>query len=261
MHSALWVSKTGMAAQDTKMTAISNNLANVNTVGFKRDRVVFEDLFYSIQRQPGALVDQVNELPAGVQLGSGVRVVGTQKVFSQGNTQNTSQELDLAVMGQGFFQIENSDGQIMYTRNGQFHVNSEGLMVNSQGLPLEPQIQIPENALSVSVGVDGTVSATTADSTAPQELGQITLAKFINPAGLEAVGGNLFRETEASGQADELIAGEDGVGSIKQGSLEGSNVQVVEEMVDMITTQRAYEMNAKVVSAADDMLKFVAQSV
>ncbi|AIU66180.1 flagellar basal-body rod protein FlgG [Vibrio coralliilyticus] len=261
MHSALWVSKTGMAAQDTKMTAISNNLANVNTVGFKRDRVVFEDLFYSIQRQPGALVDQVNELPAGIQLGSGVRVVGTQKVFTQGNTQNTSQELDLAVMGQGFFQIENSDGQIMYTRNGQFHVNSEGLMVNSQGLPLEPQIQIPENALSVSVGVDGTVSATTADSTAPQELGQITLAKFINPAGLEAVGGNLFRETEASGQADELIAGEDGVGSIKQGSLEGSNVQVVEEMVDMITTQRAYEMNAKVVSAADDMLKFVAQSV
>ncbi|KLN66192.1 MULTISPECIES: flagellar basal-body rod protein FlgG [Vibrio] len=261
MNSALWVSKTGMAAQDTKMTAISNNLANVNTVGFKRDRVVFEDLFYSIQRQPGALVDEVNELPAGIQLGSGVRVVGTQKVFTQGNTQNTAQELDLAVMGKGFFQIENSDGQIMYTRNGQFHVNSEGLMVNSQGLPLEPQIQIPENALSLTVGVDGTVSTTTADSTAPQQLGQITLAKFINPAGLEAQGGNLFRETEASGQAEELIAGEDGVGSIKQGSLEGSNVQVVEEMVDMITTQRAYEMNAKVVSAADDMLKFVAQSM
>ncbi|NOH72571.1 flagellar basal-body rod protein FlgG [Vibrio pectenicida] len=261
MHSALWVSKTGMAAQDTKMTAISNNLANVNTVGFKRDRVVFEDLFYSIQRQPGALVDQVNQLPTGVQLGSGVRVVGTQKVFTQGNTQNTNQELDLAVMGQGFFQIENTDGQIMYSRNGQFHVNSEGLMVNSQGLPLEPQIQIPENALSVSVGVDGTVSATSADSNAPEDLGQITLAKFINPAGLEALGGNLFRETEASGQADELIAGEDGVGRIKQGALEGANVQVVEEMVDMITTQRAYEMNAKVVSAADDMLKFVAQSL
>ncbi|GLT16387.1 flagellar basal-body rod protein FlgG [Vibrio zhanjiangensis] len=261
MHSALWVSKTGMAAQDTKMTAISNNLANVNTVGFKRDRVVFEDLFYSIQRQPGALVDQVNQLPTGVQLGSGVRVVGTQKVFTQGNTQNTNQELDLAVMGQGFFQIENTDGQIMYTRNGQFHVNSEGLMVNSQGLPLEPQIQIPENALSISVGVDGTVSATTAASNVPEELGQITLAKFINPAGLEAIGGNLFRETQASGQADELIAGEDGVGRIKQGALEGANVQVVEEMVDMITTQRAYEMNAKVVSAADDMLKFVAQSL
>ncbi|WP_029800690.1 flagellar basal-body rod protein FlgG, partial [Vibrio parahaemolyticus] len=179
MHSALWVSKTGMAAQDTKMTAISNNLANVNTVGFKRDRVVFEDLFYSIQRQPGAQVDQVNELPSGVQLGSGVRVVGTQKVFTQGNTQNTTQDLDLAVMGQGFFQIENSDGQIMYTRNGQFHINSEGLMVNSQGLPLEPQIQIPDNATSFSVGVDGTVTTTTADDPTPQQLGQITLAKFI----------------------------------------------------------------------------------
>ncbi|OLQ79124.1 flagellar basal-body rod protein FlgG [Photobacterium proteolyticum] len=261
MHSALWVSKTGMAAQDTKMTAISNNLANVNTVGFKRDRVVFEDLFYSIQRQPGAQVDQINELPSGVQLGSGVRVVGTQKVFTQGNSQNTSQEMDLAVMGAGFFQIENSDGEIMYTRNGQFHVNSEGLMVNSQGLPLSPQIQIPENATSLSVGVDGIVTSTVAGDPQPQELGQITLAKFINPAGLEAVGGNLFRETEASGQADELIAGLDGAGSIKQGALEGSNVQVVEEMVDMITTQRAYEMNAKVVSAADDMLKFVAQSV
>ncbi|EDP57904.1 flagellar basal-body rod protein FlgG [Vibrio sp. AND4] len=261
MHSALWVSKTGMAAQDTKMTAISNNLANVNTVGFKRDRVVFEDLFYSIQRQPGAQVDQVNELPSGVQLGSGVRVVGTQKVFTQGNTQNTTQELDLAVMGQGFFQIENSDGQIMYTRNGQFHINSEGLMVNSQGLPLEPQIQIPDDAISFSVGVDGTVTTTSADDPNPQQLGQISLAKFINPAGLEAVGGNLFRETAASGSADELIAGEDGAGSIKQGALEGSNVQVVEEMVDMITTQRAYEMNAKVVSAADDMLKFVAQSM
>lgn len=243
------------------MTAISNNLANVNTVGFKRDRVVFEDLFYSIQRQPGAQVDQVNELPSGVQLGSGVRVVGTQKVFTQGNTQNTTQDLDLAVMGQGFFQIENSDGQIMYTRNGQFHINSEGLMVNSQGLPLEPQIQIPDNAISFSVGVDGTVTTTTADDPTPQQLGQITLAKFINPAGLEAVGGNLFRETEASGPADELIAGADGAGSIKQGALEGSNVQVVEEMVDMITTQRAYEMNAKVVSAADDMLKFVSQSM
>ncbi|MDD1781857.1 flagellar basal-body rod protein FlgG [Enterovibrio sp. ZSDZ35] len=261
MHSSLWVSKTGMAAQDTKMTAISNNLANVNTVGFKRDRVVFEDLFYSIQRQPGAQVDDINQLPSGVQLGSGVRVVGTQKVFTQGNTQNTSQELDMAVMGQGFFQIENSDGEIMYSRNGQFHVNSEGLMVNTQGLPLEPQVQIPDNALSVSVGVDGRVTVTTAGDPAPQDIGQITLAKFINPAGLEAVGGNLFRETEASGMAEELVAGQDGAGSIKQGALEGSNVQVVEEMVDMITTQRAYEMNAKVVSAADDMLKFVAQSV
>ncbi|PJC86416.1 flagellar basal-body rod protein FlgG [Vibrio sp. HA2012] len=261
MHSALWVSKTGMAAQDTKMTAISNNLANVNTVGFKRDRVVFEDLFYSIQRQPGAQVDEMNTLPTGVQLGSGVRVVGTQKVFTQGTTQNTTQEMDMAVMGGGFFQIENSDGEIVYTRNGQFHVNAEGLMVNSQGLPLEPQIQIPDGTTSVSVGTDGTVTAVVSGESDSQELGQITLASFINPAGLEAIGGNLFRQTEASGQADEVVPGTEGVGSIKQGALEGSNVQVVEEMVDMITTQRAYEMNAKVVAAADDMLKFVAQSV
>ncbi|PSV30755.1 MULTISPECIES: flagellar basal-body rod protein FlgG [unclassified Photobacterium] len=261
MHSALWVSKTGMAAQDTKMTAISNNLANVNTVGFKRDRVVFEDLFYSIQRQPGAQVDQLNQLPSGVQLGSGVRVVGTQKVFTQGNSQNTQQQLDLAVMGSGFFQIENSDGEVMFSRNGQFHVNSEGLMVNGQGLPLQPQIQIPEEANTISIGVDGLVTATLAGDPEPQELGQITLAKFINPAGLEAVGGNLYKETQASGQPQEMIAGTDGAGSLKQGALEGSNVQVVEEMVDMITTQRAYEMNAKVVSAADDMLKFVAQAV
>ncbi|PQJ62812.1 flagellar basal-body rod protein FlgG [Photobacterium angustum] len=261
MHSALWVSKTGMAAQDTKMTAISNNLANVNTVGFKRDRVVFEDLFYSIQRQPGAQVDQLNQLPSGVQLGSGVRVVGTQKVFTQGNSQNTQQQLDLAVMGSGFFQIENSDGEVMFSRNGQFHVNSEGLMVNGQGLPLQPQIQIPEEANTISIGVDGIVTATLAGDPQPQELGQITLAKFINPAGLEAVGGNLYKETQASGQPQEMIAGTDGAGSLKQGALEGSNVQVVEEMVDMITTQRAYEMNAKVVSAADDMLKFVAQAV
>ncbi|KJF92830.1 MULTISPECIES: flagellar basal-body rod protein FlgG [Photobacterium] len=261
MHSALWVSKTGMAAQDTKMTAISNNLANVNTVGFKRDRVVFEDLFYSIQRQPGAQVDQLNQLPSGVQLGSGVRVVGTQKVFTQGNSQNTQQQLDLAVMGSGFFQIENSDGEVMFSRNGQFHVNSEGLMVNGQGLPLQPQIQIPEEANTISIGVDGIVTATLAGDPEPQELGQITLAKFINPAGLEAIGGNLYKETQASGQPQEMIAGTDGAGSLKQGALEGSNVQVVEEMVDMITTQRAYEMNAKVVSAADDMLKFVAQAV
>ncbi len=261
MHSALWISKTGMAAQDTKMTAISNNLANVNTTGFKRDRVVFEDLFYSIQRQPGARVDDMNQLPSGVQLGSGVRVVGTQKVFTQGSTQNTNQELDLAVMGQGFFQIENSDGELMYSRNGQFHINSEGLMVNSQGLPLSPQIQVPDNAIGLSVGVDGNVSVKIAGDSAMQNIGQITLAKFINPAGLEAIGGNLFRETDASGMAEELIAGEQGAGSIKQGALEGSNVQVVEEMVDMISTQRAYEMNAKVVSAADEMLKFVAQSV
>ncbi len=261
MNNALWISKTGMAAQDTKMAAISNNLANVNTVGFKRDRVVFEDLFYEIRRQPGAPIDATNELPTGIQIGSGVRVVGTQKVFTQGNVQNTGQQLDLAIMGDGFFQIENGDGELTYSRNGQFHVDAEGLVVNTEGFPLVPNIQLPNNVTRVTVGADGIVSAALAGDSRNQELGQLTLAQFSNPSGLEALGGNLFRQTEASGEALELAPSTEGVGSLKQGALEGSNVQVVEEMVEMITTQRAYEMNAKVVSAADDMLKYVSQQV
>jgi len=261
MNNALWISKTGMAAQDTKMAAISNNLANVNTVGFKRDRVVFEDLFYEIKRQPGAPTDATNELPTGVQIGSGVRVVGTQKVFTQGSVQNTGQQLDIAIMGGGFFQIENGDGDLTFTRNGQFHVDAEGLVVNTEGFPLIPNIQVPNNATSITIGMDGIVSAALAGETQNQELGQLTLAQFANPSGLEALGGNLFKQTEASGEPLELVPTTEGVGSIKQGALEGSNVQVVEEMVDMITTQRAYEMNAKVVSAADDMLKYVSQQV
>jgi flagellar basal-body rod protein FlgG len=260
MQSALWISKTGMAAQDAKMTAISNNLANINTVGFKRDRVVFEDLFYSIQKQPGASVDGENRLPTGVQFGNGVRVVGTQKVYTQGNIQNTNQELDLAILGAGFFQIENSDGELMYSRNGQFHLNAAGQMVNTQGLPLIPGVYVPERATSVNVGVDGRVSAVIPGQTDLEEIGEITLVTFMNPSGLVAKGGNLFSETEASGAANELTAGLDGAGIIKQGALEGSNVQVVEEMVDMISTQRAYEMSAKMVSAADEMLKYIAQA-
>lgn len=261
MNSALYVSKTGMSAMDYQMQTISNNLANVNTVGFKRDRAVFEDLYYNIARQPGAAVDEVNTLPTGFQLGNGVNVAGTNKVFTEGATQNTDQDLDLAIVGEGFFQIEGSDGEVMYTRNGQFHLNNEGLIVNTQGLPLMPQVQVPENAVGIAIGVDGTVSAKIAGQPEMEELGQITVARFINPAGLEAAGSNLFRETEASGQPDELIAGFDGAGLIRQGALEGSNVNVVEEMVSMISTQRAYEMNAKVVSAADDMLRFISQSM
>ncbi|ASK77626.1 flagellar basal-body rod protein FlgG [Paraphotobacterium marinum] len=261
MHNSLWVSKTGMAAQDTKMTAISNNLANVNTNGFKKDRVVFEDLFYNIQRQPGAPADELNLLPSGVQLGSGVKVVGTQKVFTPGTIKNTNQELDIAIMGQGFFQIENTDGEIFYTRNGQFQRNADGAVVNSQGLPLADGIDIPADATSVNISVDGIVTATIAGQAAPEELGQIQLSYFINPAGLEALGGNLYRETDASGEPIEVVPGEEGSGSLKQGTLEGSNVQIVEELVDMIATQRAYEMSAKVVSAADGMLKFVTQSI
>ena len=261
MHAALWVSKTGLTAQDARMTAISNNLANVNTVGFKRDRVAFEDLFYQVQRQPGAAADQQNQIPTGIQMGNGVKVVGTQKVFTSGSFQNTGQELDMAIVGQGFFQIERPNGELVYTRNGQFHRNAEGMMVNAEGLPLVPQIEIPENTVKVTVGTNGIVSATLAGQVEPQELGLITLANFSNPAGLEAMGGNLYRQTGASGEPMEGQAGDDALGTLKQGTLEGSNVNVVEEMVDMITTQRSYEMNAKVVSAADQMLKFVSQAL
>lgn len=249
-----------MAAQDAKMTAISNNLANINTVGFKRDRVVFEDLFYSIQSQPGAAVDGNNELPTGVQLGNGVRVVGTQKVHTQGGLQNTNQELDLAIMGAGFFQVENSDGEIMFSRNGQFHLNADGQFVNTQGLPLIPEVTVPEGATAISINVEGLVSAVIPGQAELDDIGEITLVTFMNPSGLIAKGGNLFSESEASGAPNEVTAGLDGAGTIKQGALEGSNVQVVEEMVDMIATQRAYEMSAKMVSAADEMLRYIAQA-
>ncbi|HEY2452466.1 MAG TPA: flagellar basal-body rod protein FlgG [Scandinavium sp.] len=261
MNSALWVSKTGLAAEDAKMTAISNNLANVNTTGFKRDRVMFADLFYQTDRAPGGLLDQQNTSPTGIQYGTGVKIVGTQKEFSEGNIQNTGQTLDIAITGQGFFQVETADGDTAYTRAGNLQTNSDGMITNAQGLPLIPEIQLPENVKDVQVGKDGTVTATVAGEAAPVELGQITLVNFVNPAGLDAIGGNLYKETAASGEAVEGVPGEEAFGQLEQGSLEGSNVQVVEEMVDMITVQRAYEMNAKMVSAADDMLKFVTQQM
>ncbi len=258
MHSALMISKTGMAAQDAKMTAISNNLANVNTVGFKRDRVNFEDLFYSIQKQAGTGTNDLNTHPTGIQLGNGVRVAGTEKVYTQGNINNTSQQYDLAIVGDGFFQIEGPDGETLYTRNGQFHVNSDGSVVNNQGYLLLPEITIPDDATLVSISEDGQVSATLAGQVDPEELGEVTIVKFMNPAGLTPIGSNLYMETEGSGEAMELAAGTEGAGVIKQGALEVSNVQVVEEMVDMISTQRAYEMSAKMVSAADEMLQYIA---
>lgn len=260
MNSALWVAKTGLAAQDTKLATISNNLANVNTVGYKRDRAEFTDLFYNIQRQPGAQQDAQNQLPNGLQIGNGVRVSGTQKVFESGNFEDTGQDLDLAIVGKGFFQIEKANGDLAYTRNGQFSINSEGLMVNSEGLPLVPGIQVPEEATSISVGTDGTVTARIPGNPAPEELGQITTANFVNPAGLEALGGNLFAETAASGGPIEGVPGENGLGALKQGTLESSNVSVVEEMVSMISTQRAYEMNTKVISSADENLRNLAQN-
>jgi len=261
MHPALWVSKTGLSAQDTNLSTISNNLANVNTTGFKRDRAVFQDLLYQINRQPGDMSTENTELPSGLQLGTGVRVVGTAKQFSQGNLQITEQPLDLAVNGRGFFQIEMPDGQIAYTRDGQFQLNSDGDVVTPDGYPLAPNINVPEDATNITIGRDGTVTAVTNDQAAPINLGQVTLVNFINPQGLQAIGNNLFKETNASGDAAEGEPGLAGLGTIEQGTIESSNVEVVEELVNMITTQRAYEMNSKVVSATDQMLQFITNNI
>jgi flagellar basal-body rod protein FlgG len=261
MHPALWVSKTGLSAQDTNMATISNNLANVNTTGFKRDRAVFQDLLYQIDRQPGGLNTQNSELPSGLQLGTGVRIVGTAKQFSQGNLEVTEQPLDMAVNGRGFMQILMPDGQIAYTRDGQFQLNSDGDVVNPDGYTLEPNINVPENATNITIGKDGTVTAITDDQQAPQNLGQITLVDFINPQGLQAIGNNLFKATNASGDPTEGEPGLAGLGSLEQGMVESSNVEVVEELVNMITTQRAYEMNSKVVSATDQMLQFITNNI
>ncbi|SOB75773.1 flagellar basal-body rod protein FlgG [Marinobacter sp. LV10R510-11A] len=261
MHPALWVSKTGLSAQDTNMTTIANNLANVNTTGFKRDRAVFQDLLYQIKRQPGGMNTQNSELPSGLQLGTGVRVVGTVKQFSQGNLQITEQPLDLAINGRGFMQIQLPDGQSAYTRDGQFQLNADGDMVTPDGYALQPNINVPANATTVTIGKDGTVTAITDDQAAPINLGQITLVNFINPQGLQAIGNNLFKETNASGDPAEGEPGLAGLGSLEQGSIESSNVEVVEELVNMITTQRAYEMNSKVVSTTDQMLQFITQNI
>ncbi|MDK6079849.1 flagellar basal-body rod protein FlgG [Massilia varians] len=259
MNPAMWISKTGVQAQDAKLQAIANNLANVNTVGFKRDRVVFEDLFYQVDAQPGSQSAD-NTVSNGVQLGNGTRIVGTQKVFTNGSMQTTSQPLDVAINGAGFLQVRRPNGEPAFTRAGQLQVDANGTLTNAQGLPLVPQITVPQNATAITIGENGMVSATVAGSTAPQELGQLTLTSFVNPAGLLALGENLFQETGASGTANEGRPGDGAFGKLKQGALEGSNVQVVEEMVDMIAAQRTYEMNTKVLSAADNMLQYLAQA-
>ncbi len=261
MNPAMWISKTGVQAQDAKLQAIANNLANVNTVGFKRDRVMFEDLFYQVGQQPGAQRDDNTMAPSGVQLGNGTRLVGTQKVFTTGNLQTTSQPLDVAIVGGGFLQVLQPNGEIAYTRAGQLQVDSTGRLVNAQGLPLVPEITVPANATALTIGENGLVSATLGNSTTLTELGQLTLVSFINPTGLQAMGENLYRETAASGTPTEGNPGEGALGKLKQGALEGSNVQVVEEMVDMIAAQRTYEMNTKVLSAADNMMQYLSQAV
>ena len=261
MLPALWVAKTGLSAQDTNLTTISNNLANVSTTGFKRDRAEFQDLLYQIKRQPGAQSTQDSELPSGLQLGTGVRIVGTQKNFTAGSLQTTEQPLDMAIDGRGFFQILQPDGTTSYTRDGTFHLDSNGQIVNSSGFALEPAIVIPNDAQTFTVGRDGTVSITVTGNPASQVIGNLQTADFINPAGLQAVGNNLFLETAASGAPQVGTPGLAGFGTTLQNTLETSNVSTVEEMVNMITTQRAYEMNSKVISTADQMLSFVTQNL
>jgi flagellar basal-body rod protein FlgG len=261
MHGALHVAKTGLSAQDTNLKVISNNLANASTVGFKKDRAIFEDLLYQTRRQPGANSSQESQLPSGLQIGNGVRTVATQKIFTTGDLQITEQTFDIAINGRGFFQILKPDGQTAYTRNGEFSIDSDRRIVTSEGYPLEPEIVMPENVTTVTIGNDGTVTAVISQEPEPVELGVIELADFSNLQGLMAIGQNLFLETAASGAAVISIPGEDSTGVLKQGMLEGSNVNAVEELVDMITTQRAYEMNSKVISTADQMLSFITQQI
>jgi flagellar basal-body rod protein FlgG len=255
MIRSLWTSATGMQAQALNLDVISNNLANVNTSGFKKSRAEFQDLLYETIKPAGTPSSQDTQVPTGIQLGHGTRPSTVLKIFSQGNMENTQNELDLAIEGDGFFQITLPNGETAYTRDGAFKLDSDGRIVNSDGFALEPEISIPSDALSISVGLDGTVSVLQAGESIPSEVGTIELARFVNPAGLISMGKNLFITSEASGDEMTGTAGEDGLGTLAQGFLEMSNVSVVDEMVNMITAQRAYESNSKAIQAADEMLQ------
>jgi len=257
MNGALWTAKTGLDAQQTRMQVISNNLANTNTTGFKRDRAVFQDLLYQNVRQPGAPTSEDTALPSGLSVGTGVRVVSTEKLHSQGNLSRTEDPYDLAIQGRGFFELQAPDGTIAYSRDGSFQLDAEGRMVNASGFALQPGIQMPANATGVTIGIDGTVSAAQAGAADVVELGVVSLADFTNPAGLQSLGGNLFAETAASGAPFQGVAGSGGLGTLIQGSVETSNVNVVEELVSMIETQRAYEINSKAISTTEGMLEYV----
>jgi flagellar basal-body rod protein FlgG len=254
MIRSLWIAKTGMDAQQTQLDTISNNLANVGTTGYKRARVAFEDLLYQNLRQAGANSSQQTQLPAGLQIGTGVVPVATERMFDQGNLQQTGNPLDLAINGNGFFQVQMPDGTLAYTRDGSFHVDAAGMLVTNSGFAVTPAINIPGSATSVTVGQDGIVSITVAGKPTPQTVGTIQLASFVNPAGLEAKGQNLFAESAASGTPSANTAGSNGLGTLQQNFLETSNVNVVSELVNMIQTQRAYEMNSKAIQTADQML-------
>ena len=255
MIRSLWTSATGMQAQALNLDVIANNLANVNTAGFKKSRAEFQDLLYETLRPAGTSSSQDTQVPTGIQIGHGTRPSTVLKIFSQGSMENTKNELDLAIEGDGFFQIILPNGETAYTRDGAFKLDSDGRIVNSDGFALEPEITIPSDALSISVGIDGTVSVLQAGDSIPSEIGTIELARFVNPAGLISTGRNLYITSEASGDEMTGTPGEDGLGSIAQGFLEMSNVSVVDEMVSMITAQRAYEVNSKSIQTADEMLQ------
>jgi flagellar basal-body rod protein FlgG len=257
MNPALWAAKTGLDAQQTRMAVTSNNLANVGTTGFKKGRAVFEDLLYQNVRQVGASTSQDTQAPTGLSLGTGVRVVATEKSFTQGNLSQTGNSLDVAISGRGFFQILLPDGTMGYTRDGSFQVSSQGELVTSSGYAVQPGIQIPDGAQSVTIGKDGVITVQVAGQSAPTEVGSLQLFDFINPAGLQPRGENMYVESAASGSAQSGTPGLNGLGMVEQGSLEASNVNVVEELVTMIETQRAYEMNSKAISTTDQMLEYI----
>ncbi len=258
MMRALWTASSGMIAQQANIDNLSNNLANVNTSGFKKSRIDFQDLMYQTVRQAGASSGADTQLPTGLQIGLGVREAAIQKMYTMGNLESTGNSLDVAIQGDGFFQVNMPDGTLSYTRDGSFKKDSQGRLTTSEGYLVEPQITIPENATDITIATDGTVTVTVPGETAPQELGQLQIARFINPAGLESLGGNLLQETDASGNPVVTIPGEEGSGTLIQKYLEMSNVQVVEEMVNMIVAQRAYEMNSKAVTTSDEMLQTAA---
>jgi flagellar basal-body rod protein FlgG len=259
MIRSLWISKTGLDAQQTNMDVTANNLANVSTNGFKRARAVFEDLLYQTLRQPGAQSSQQTQLPSGLQLGTGVRPVATERIFTQGNLQQTSNPLDVAINGGGFFQVLMPDGTTAYSRDGSFHTDSQGQLVTSSGFQVQPAITIPANALSVTIARDGVVSVTRAGTAAATQVGSLQLANFVNPAGLQSMGENLYVETAASGTASTNAPGSNGLGLLNQGYVETANVNVVEELVNMIQIQRAYEINSKAIQTSDQMLQRLTQ--
>jgi flagellar basal-body rod protein FlgG len=258
MDASMWIAKTGLDAQQKRMSVISNNLANVNTTGFKRDRALFEDMLYQNIVQPGSQITAENQSPTGLMLGTGVRLVATEKLHSQGSLVTTQNALDLAIQGDGFFEIQQLDGTVAYTRDGSFKVNADGVLVTANGAQVgDAEIVIPDNAATITIGKDGTVSIEDAGGAGNQVIGQIEISRFANPAGLQSLGQNLLRATAASGEPIVGFPGIAGAGELMQGAVEASNVNVVEEMVNMIETQRAYEINSKAISAVDGMLRFL----